>query len=341
MRGTVLHVLLAASAMAATVAAPTFAEARSPVIALSNSYYGNIFRHQMVEGFEAAASEAKKKGDISDYIILNGDGSVSQQIAQLSDLVLRHVDAIAIDAASETALNGVVAKACAAGIKVLAFDSIVNAPCAYTLNFDFKAYQGQMTQWLLDKIGRKGNVIVVRGVKGSAPDNDMYEAQTAVLAKNPDVKVAVTVYGQATDAVAQTAVANVLPTLPHIDAVIYQGGAYGIAQAFDQFGGPYANKPPVIGEGGGTADFFRWWAAQKAKNGYSTIAMYSTPGVGSAAFWLALELAKGAKAPKSMIMPAATVTDDDLPKYSNEKPGTIVSPTYDDAWVKEHLLKGE
>ncbi len=143
-------------------------------------------------------------------------------------------------------------------------------------------------------IGEKGNVIVVRGVKGSAPDHDMYEAQMAALKNYPDVKVVATVYGQATGSVAQAAVANVLPSLPHIDAVLAQGGGddYGIAQAFEQFGGPYANKPPVIA-GGGSSNFIHWWAEQAKKNGYNTISMNTTPGISGAAFWLTVTSCKG------------------------------------------------
>ena len=70
------------------------ARAAGPVIALSNAYYGNTWRHQMVEAFQAAAAQAKKQGLISDYIILNGDGSVNQQMSQMSDLILKHVNAI-------------------------------------------------------------------------------------------------------------------------------------------------------------------------------------------------------------------------------------------------------
>ncbi len=38
------------------------------MIALSNAYYGNTWRHQMVEAFQAAAEQAKKQGAISDYV---------------------------------------------------------------------------------------------------------------------------------------------------------------------------------------------------------------------------------------------------------------------------------
>jgi ribose transport system substrate-binding protein len=318
------------------------AEPAAPVIALSNAYYGNTWRHQMVEAFQAAAEQAKAKGLISDYVVLNGDGSVNQQMSQMSDLILRHVNAIVIDAASETALNGIIGKACAAGITVLAFDSIVSAPCSYKLNFDFKRYQAELTEKVLHLVGDKGNVVVVRGVKGSAPDNDMYAAQMATLKKFPDVKVLATVYGQATGSVAQAAVANVLPSLPRIDAVLAQGGGddFGIAQAFEQYGGQYASKPPVIA-GGGSSNFIHWWADEAKKNGYSTVSMNTTPGIGGAAFWLTLDIVKGAKAPNYMVMPVATVTKDNIAEYADMKPGTIVSPTYTDAWVRQNLLNGK
>src|SRR5690348_13102106 len=101
-------VLSCACAVVALGAVPALASPDKPVIALSNAYYGNTWRHQMVDAFEAAAKQAKADGKIADYIILNGDGSVAQQNSQLAELILKKVDAIPVDAASETALNGVI-----------------------------------------------------------------------------------------------------------------------------------------------------------------------------------------------------------------------------------------
>lgn len=333
-------VLALVATLSALAALPALASSDKPVIALSNAYYGNTWRHQMVEAFEAVAKQAKADGIIADYIALNGDGTVAQQNSQIAELILKKVDAIAVDSASEAAVNGIIEKACKAGIKVISFDSIASAPCNWQLNFDFTGYKKQQAEWVMDKIGGKGNVIVVRGVKGSAPDHDMYEAQAAVLKAHPDVKVVATVYGQATASVAQAAVANVLPSLPHVDAVLGQGGSddFGIAQAFDQSGGDYASKMPII-EGGGSTNFIQWWAQQSAKNGYTTISMNTTPGIGGAAFWLAYDLVKGANPPKLMIMPVATVTQDNLAEYAKLPPGMIVSPTYSKEWVEQNLLK--
>ncbi len=329
----------AATCLAQGLAGPLAAQDK-PVIALSNSFYGNDWRRQMVDAFTEAAEAAKADGQIADFVVLNGDGSVPQQQSQLAELILRGVDAIAINAASETALNDVVSKACTAGVKIVAFDSLLTADCATTLGFDFTAYKQEQAEATLDLIGGKGNVIVVRGVKGSGPDAEMYAAQQAVLNRHPDVKVVAEVYGQATAPVAQSAIANVLPSLPHVDAVLGQGGSddYGIAQAFSAYGGDYADKPPVI-EGGGSSDFIRWWA-KEAETGYKTTSMNTTPGIGGAAFWVALAMAEGKDVPKSMTMPVSVVEEGNLADYADMPQGRIVSPSYSADWVNKNLLGG-
>ncbi len=98
-----------------------------------------------------------------------------------------------------------------------------------------------------------------------------------------------------------------------------------------------AGKMPII-EGGGGTDFVKWWADENAKNGYQTVSMNTTPGIGGAAFWLGLSLLKGAKAPKMMIMPVATVDASNLKEYAKLPGGQIISPSYSLDWVKQNLL---
>lgn len=335
----VVAAALAGTALTALGPLPALASPDAPVIALANAYYGNTWRHQMVDSFEGAAKEAKEAGLIADYIVLNGDGSVAQQNSQIADLILKKVDMIAVNAASETAVNGIIEKACAAGIIVVSFDSIASAPCNYQLNFDFKGYKAAQAEAVFQMLGGKGNVVQVRGVKGSAPDNDMFNSQQEVLAKYPDIKVVATVYGQATASVAQAAITNVLPSLPHVDAVLAQGGSddVGIAQAFVQYGGEYEGHMPVI-EGGGGTDFVKWWAEENGKNGYQTVSMNTTPGIGGAVFWLGLSLLQGGEAPKLMVMPVATVDANNLGQYADLPGGQIISPSYSLEWVQENLL---
>jgi len=156
------------------------------------------------------------------------------------------------------------------------------------------------------------------------------------IKKYPNIKIVGEVYGQATTSVAQSAVGNILPSLPPVDAVVGQGGGddFGILQAFQQAGG----KIPIIA-GGGSSNFLKWWAEQNTKSGYKTISINTAPGIGGAAFWLALDILNGANASKSLIMPGAKVTAENLAEFSNLPPGYIVSPKYTDDWVKQNLLK--
>ena len=312
----------------------------APVIALSNSFYGNTWRRQMVDAFTEQAETAKAEGLISDYVVLNGDGSVAQQNSQLAELILRGVDAIVINAASETALNSIIGQACNAGIAVVAFDSLVTHDCAWKLGFDFLSYKAEQAEATLELIGHEGNVIVVRGVRGSGPDEQMYAAQMGVLEQYPDVNVVAEVFGQATASVAQQAIAGILPSLPHVDAVLAQGGSddYGIARAFEQYGGPYAEDMPVI-EGGGSSDFIIWWNERNQEREYRTTSMNTTPGIGGAAFWLAYEITQGAEPEMEMIMPVAVVEAENLAEFAEGlSPGFILSPSYDRDWVQQNLL---
>lgn len=332
--------LLGAAAIAlAGFASAANADAAKPVIAMSNGYYGNTWRHQMVDSFEAVAKQAKADGVIGDYIIENGDGSVNQQIAQISDLILRKVDVIVMDASSENATDGIIKKACDAGIKVIAFDSPVTAPCAYKLFFDHGNMASDITDWMGKESGGKGNVLIVRGVKGSEPELSTYKGQTEALKKYPGMKVVAETFGMAAEASAQSAVSNILPSLPHIDVVLAAGGgdAYGIVQAFKQYGGDYVGHMPMIG-GDNSGNFVAWWVAEQKANGYKTISINPPPGIGSAVLWVALAVAQGRDVPMSTTMPVLSITNDIIDKFADVKPGEIASLNFDKDWVERNVL---
>ena len=51
-----------------------------------------------------------------------------------------------------------------------------------------------------------------------------------------------------------------------------------------------------------------------------------------------LRAVKGAEPPKLMIMPVATITQDNLKEYASLPSGMIVSPSYSEDWVQKNLL---
>ena len=308
------------------------------VIGLSNSFYGNTWRKQMVESFTEAAEEAKKAGYIADFEIQNGDGTVNTQIAQINSFILEGVDAICINAASSTALNDVIQQAMKQGIKIIAFDSIIDLDGAYTMDYDWISMGEKKTQFVLcDKIGGKGNVLIVRGPSGAAPDEGIYEGITNVLNKYPDVKIAAEVLGEADATVTQEGILNIISSLPEIDAVITHCGAdsMGVVNAFKSMG---KDVPLTIGDN--TAEFIKWWDAQ-SKDGYETLSVNSTPSCGAGALWTAVAVLNEKSVPQNMYLPFIYINQNEIATYSDLQAGEIASPymTYD--YVVDNIFKAQ
>src|SRR6478609_6558741 len=104
-------------------------------IALANSFIGNTWRLEMENTFKAACKMPPFKSQVS-CSIYNSGNDVGKQTQQISNLISQGVNAIVIDAASPTGLNGIVGQACARGILVISFDNIVTNKCGLTVNTD-------------------------------------------------------------------------------------------------------------------------------------------------------------------------------------------------------------
>jgi ribose transport system substrate-binding protein len=307
-------------------------------IALSNSFYGNTWRKQMVDVMQKAANEAKAQGLISDFIVDNGDGTVNTQLAQLNSLILSHPDAILINAASPTALNGAIGQAAQQGIKVVVFDSLTTSTDAYQIAYDNSSWGEIATNYVVKRLDPKGgNLLLTRGVVGSQPEQLQYEAITKILKEHPEIRVLGEVDTEADNAKAQSAVANLLPSMPKIDAVSNEG-SYGVVQAFLA-----ASRPVPLVVGNNRAEFIRWWIEEKAKNGYETISLGTEPSIGVVAFWLTIHILRGDKVPEMKaqpyFLPLVAVTNDTVDQFKDIQPGTVIAQQYNDQWVKDNILK--
>jgi ribose transport system substrate-binding protein len=284
-------------------------------IVLSNSFVGNAWRQTMVSDVEKQASAAKSKGLIKSFDVVNSNNDVAQQISQLQSLILSKPSVILLLAASPTALNGVIQQACDAGIKVVAFDASVTAPCAYKLKPDWVKFGEQTMESVAKQMNYKGNVVLVRGVSGSDVDLGMYQGWMNVLKKYPAMKKVGEVNGNWDDATTQNAVRGLLSTAPEVDGVMAYVSGYGVAQAFLA-----ANRkmPVIYGSNQGT--FLKWWAEQKKSTNYTTESSMEGPAISEAAFWLAVNLANGKDFSRNLDYPTFTITNDEVDKYAAETP---------------------
>lgn len=294
------------------------------VVALSNSFLGNTWRQTMVDIFEKTAQKAQAQGLITGYKVENtSDNDATTQISQIKSLILEHVNALLIDAASPTALNTTIAEACKAGITVIVFDSLASAPCEYNLADNFALYGQEEAQLVAGCMHGAGNVIVAQGVVGSAPSEAIYKQQLTELKKFPKIKIVSTVVGQADNSTTEQAIASVLPSLPAVQGVITGGSSYGAVEAFLNAKRPL---PCAVYDNSGTA--LRFWAQQHSKDGYTAYSYRTEPGQAAAAFWEAIGLKQGKHFAKNMTFPNIEVTQSTLNQWLK-----VVAPQQVCAWL--------
>jgi ribose transport system substrate-binding protein len=296
-------------------------------IALSNAYAGNAWRQSMLKSWDATAKEAVSKKLISAApAFTTTEVQATEQAQQIQNLILQGYDAIVVNAASPTALNGAIKRACAAGIVVVSFDGIVSEPCAYRVNFDFRKMGENEVHYLAKKLNGKGNILAIRGIAGVSVDEAIHNGILDGLKQYPDMKLVGEVHGDWTTAISQKAVAGILPTLPKIDGVVTQGGdGYGAAQAFKA-----ANRPIPTIILGNREDELKWWNSQ-LKSGYQTYSSSNPPGAVTVAFWVAQQVLAGKKIPKDVdiIAPLLTVTEEELPAVLKVTPvGGVADSTF-------------
>ena len=328
LKKTLLIILALGIALIVNVA---MADTSGKRIALSNNYAGNSWRQAMLKSWDKVTSAAVKDGVVAKApAFTTAENQVTEQAAQIQNLILQGYDAIVINAASPEGLNGAVKQACDAGITVVSFDGIVTEPCAYRIAVDFKGMGAVQVDYLAERMPKGGNVLEIRGLAGVFVDDAISSGIHAGVAKHPQFKIVGSVHGDWAQAVAQKAVAGILPSLPEVKAVVTQGGdGYGAAQAFAAAGRP---TPLIIM--GNRHDELTWWKKQKDANGYETMSVSIAPGVSSLAFWVAQMILDGAKVPHDLTVPFLRIDQDTLEaSLANTEAGGVANVEYslDDA----------
>jgi ribose transport system substrate-binding protein len=323
--------MLALCALGGTLlAGPALAATGGKKIALSNNYAGNSWRQAMLKSYGIVAKKAVADKIVAAAdIFTTADKGVPTQAAQIQNLILKGYDAIVINAASPTALNGAVKQACAAGVVVVSFDGLVTEPCAYRVVVDYKAMGAQEVEELAKLQPKGGNLLEIRGLAGTSIDDSIHAGIVAGVKAHPNFKIVGSVTGDWDQTTAQKAVATVLPSLPPVVGVVDQGGdGYGAAQAFAA-----AHKPRPIIIMGNRQDELAWWKEQKDKDGYKTWSASIAPGISSLGFWVAQQVLDGnKKIPHDLVVPYLAFTQDNFEAVLREIPaGGVASREYTQA----------
>ncbi|MCL6547540.1 MAG: substrate-binding domain-containing protein [Alicyclobacillus sp.] len=302
--------MLAFTFQAAPVAAAAPAK-KGFKIALSNSFAGDSWRQEMLAIAKAYAAEKQKTGEISQFYESSSGNDPQAQINQIRNLMSQGYNAILVDAASSTALIPVLNQAVQRGIVVVAFDNTVDSPQVYNVNTDQVKFGALQAQWLMKKIGGKGNILIINGIDGIPINADRYKGYQNVLAKYPKVKVLQQGFGNYNEATTSVVINNMLSAVrgQKIAGILTQGGGEAaIYQALKQHNLNPA-KIPMTGEM--MNGFFRIM-----KQGHvQGFAAGQPPYLSAAALDVALKVLEGKKVPKTTLIPLPTATNQDIARW--------------------------
>lgn len=317
--------ILLALAMTGAVTAGAQAEEKHKVY-LSMSYIGNDWQAEAANMVKALAA-SKDYADKIDLKVQVAGPNAQRQIQQINAMVQAGAEAIVVYPISPTALNQVVKNACAKGVKIVAYDAEITEPCAYNVTID-QTEAGRVTaKWLADKLGGKGNIIMVTGVPGTSVDTARTAAAKEVFAKYPDIKVVGEAVGMWSQAVARTELSKLLSTRKwsDISGLWMQVGCF-TANSMQLEDGQTPDKLlPCAGEGsnGGRLQMLPadtkidGAASPYAPLGAPRISYASPPYSGALALKLAVQLIEGKDVPHHTTLPLPIVTNDTIKLCEN------------------------
>jgi len=299
-------------------------------IALSNSFIGNKWRIEMENEFKAALEMEPYKSEVAGSWFNSGN-DVSKQSQQMSNLIAERVDAIVLNAASPTGLDGIIAQASKRGILVVSFDNVVTAPTALKVNTDQFEFGKTLADFLAKKLNGKGNVIMVTGVPGTHVDEQRNKGADAVWAEHSGIKVVNRYTGMWDSATAERNTAAILPSLPEIDGIWCQGGTDGVLKAFIA---AKRKLPPTAGE---AENGFRKFMLPEGYMGHHVdgISIGQPPFLVLVALELARRVLQGKYPKKDITIPFPYVTNETV------KVGETVFPKLPDSFFADFTDAGD
>lgn len=131
----------------------------------------------------------KAEQDGVELITVDAERSALKQVEQVESFIAQNVDAIILNPAEVEACSPAVAKALAAGIPIINVNSETSTkPSAFVGSDDVESGRIAM-QFLADKLGGKGNVVMIEGYMGQAGQLKRAQGALEVLKKYPNIKL--------------------------------------------------------------------------------------------------------------------------------------------------------
>ncbi|MCF1707943.1 sugar ABC transporter substrate-binding protein [Tabrizicola sp. J26] len=310
---------LALSTAAACLVAGA-AQAQEPYkIFLSMSYIGNDWQAEAANMLKALASSSDYADKVDLKVQVAGPNA-QKQIQQINAMVQAGADAIIVYPISPTALNGAVKNACEKGVKVIAYDGVIEEPCAWNVHVDQAEWGRQTAEWLAKEIGGKGNIVMITGVSGTSVDTLRNDAAREVFSKYPDIKVVAEANGMWSQAVARTEMSKIIATHPweSLSGLWMQVGCYTASSMQSEAGITDDKILPCAGEGSNGHRIQMLPAGTEVPGangtyrpmGMRSISASSQAYPGAMALKMIVDVLDGKDVPKTVLLSPGAVTND-------------------------------
>jgi ribose transport system substrate-binding protein len=202
-------------------------------IAVFTKNQTNPFFQTVRLGAESAARQMN--ATVTHYVPTQPD-SIPEQLSQIEDVTTKKPDAVVFIPVDSKAMVRGVQQMNTAGIPVV---NIVD----HSLGGDILSWIGadeyimalSTGRYLLEKMGRKGNVIIIEGVGGSLGSAERVRGFKKAIEESPDVKLLASQPGNFQRLQALQVTENLLQAHPVIDAVMAANDAMalGVIEALD------------------------------------------------------------------------------------------------------------
>ncbi|WP_099361215.1 sugar ABC transporter substrate-binding protein [Fredinandcohnia onubensis] len=152
------------------------------VIGVSMNNMATEYTAQLAKGVEDGAKELGVK-----VIVNDGESNANKQVQQIENFIAQKVDAIILQPIETDASSPAVEKAKEAGIPIINLNSVTTAePDAFVGSRDEESAEIAIN-YIAEKIGNKGNIVMMQGYPGQSSEIKRTEGAQAILEDYPEI----------------------------------------------------------------------------------------------------------------------------------------------------------
>lgn len=259
------------------------------------------------------ADEMEKKAKESgvELIVVDAERSPLKQVEQIESFIAQKVDAIILNPCEVEASSPAVAKALAAKIPIINVNSATSAkPTAFVGSDDVESARIAM-KYIADKLGGKGNVLMMHGYMGQAAQIQREQGAREVLNRYPNLKLLAHQTGEWDRAKAMSLMENWIQSYGNqINAVFAQNDEMGMGAVKALTDAGLKDKVIVV-----SIDAIPDALQAVQKGTLNATVFQNAQQQGSKAIETAIKAARGEAFDKETLIPFQLVTKDNVANF--------------------------